>query len=74
MVTHAGALKTDGKVKLENYFLPQLTNKKKITSEFLMFEKSREVSYELIIGRNILSEIELNIIYDSYRFEWNDIK
>jgi hypothetical protein len=39
-----------------------------------MFEKSRKDAYDLIIGRNILSEIGLNILYDTHQFEWNDIK
>ncbi len=73
-ITQAGTFKTDGKVKLENYFLPQFTNKRKITSEFHMFEKSRKDAYDLIIGWNILSEIWLNILYDTHQFEWNDIK
>jgi hypothetical protein len=39
-----------------------------------MFEKSRKDAYDLIIGWNILSEIWLNILYDTHQFEWNDIK
>jgi hypothetical protein len=39
-----------------------------------MFEKSRKDAYDFIIEKNILSEIGLNILYDTQQFEWNDIK
>jgi hypothetical protein len=73
-ITQAVTFKTDGKVELKNYVLPQFTNKRKITSEIHMFEKNRADTYDLIIGRDILSKIGLNILYDTHQFEWNDIK
>jgi hypothetical protein len=58
----------DGKIELENYFLPQFPNKRKITSEFHMFEKNRADTYDLIIGRDIISKIELNMLYGTHQF------
>jgi hypothetical protein len=52
--TQAGSLKTKSTVMLENYFLPQFTAQRKVTNEFLFFNKVKEDSYDVIIGRDIL--------------------
>jgi hypothetical protein len=41
-ITQAGAFKTDGTVKLENYLLPQFTNNKKIMSDFHMLRRTEQ--------------------------------
>jgi hypothetical protein len=73
-VTQAGTFETEGQVKVENYFLPQFTNKRKITSDFHMFEKSSKDTYDLILGRDILTEIGFNILYENSKFMWQDIQ
>jgi hypothetical protein len=73
-VTQAGTFTTSGKVKLENYFLPQFTNKRKITSNFHMFNKKQEDTYDIIIGWDILTAIGFNILYASNKFEWENIQ
>jgi hypothetical protein len=73
-VTQAGTFTTSGKVKLENYFLPQFTNKRKITSNFHMFNKKQEDTYDIIIGQDILTAIGFNILYASNKFEWENIQ
>jgi hypothetical protein len=38
-VTQVGTFEMDSIVEVENYFLPQFTNKRKITSDFHVFQK-----------------------------------
>jgi hypothetical protein len=33
-----------------------------------MFEKNRADTYDLIIGRDIISKIELNMLYGTHQF------
>jgi hypothetical protein len=72
--TQAGTFETDGLVTVENFFLPQFTNKRKITSSFHMFQKSSKDTYDLILGRDILTSIGFNILYESNKFMWQDIQ
>jgi hypothetical protein len=73
-VTQAGTFETEGQVKVENFFLPQFTNKRKITSDFHMFEMSSKDTYDLILGRDILTEIGFNMLYENSKFMWQDIQ
>jgi hypothetical protein len=73
-VTQAGTFETEGQVKIENNFLPQFTNKRKITSDIHMFEKSSKDTYDLNLGRDILNEIGFNIFYENSKFMWHDIQ
>jgi hypothetical protein len=41
-VTQAGTFEMDSIVEVENYFLPQFTNKRRITSDFHVFKKANE--------------------------------
>ncbi len=73
-VTQAGTFETDSVVEVENYVLPQFTNKRKITTDFHVFQKSQQDTYDLILGRNILTSIGFNILYDTNKFMWQDIQ
>jgi hypothetical protein len=73
-VTQAGTFETNSIVEVENYFLPQFTNKQKITSNFHIFKKSQQDTYDLILGRDILTSIGFNILYDANKFMWQDIQ
>jgi hypothetical protein len=59
---------------LENYFLPQFTSQRKVTSEFHLFNKIKEDGYDVIIGRDILKTMGLQIHYDTESFVWDNIK
>jgi hypothetical protein len=72
--TQAGTFETNGTVKLENYILPQFTNKKKINSQFHMFSKRAGDTYDVIISRDILLEIGLTICYNKVKFIWDEIQ
>jgi hypothetical protein len=64
---------TKALVKLENYCLPQFSMKWKITSMLHLFAKHPSDHYDFIIGHDIQSEIELDILYSSKQIAWNDI-
>lgn len=70
----AGSFETDGVVTIENYFSPQFTNKRKISSDFHMFQKHSKDTYDLILDRDILTKIGFNILYDTNKFMWQDIQ
>jgi hypothetical protein len=73
-VTQAGTFETEGQVRVENYFLPQFTNKRKISSDFHVFTKNAKDTYDLILGRDILTNIGFNILYESNKFMWHDMQ
>jgi hypothetical protein len=71
--TQAGSFKTNSSVMLENYFLPQFTTQRKITSKFHLFDKPKVDGYD-IISHDILKTMGLQIHYDTESFVWDDIK
>jgi hypothetical protein len=66
--TQAGSFKTNSFVLLERYFLPQFTTQRKITNTFHLFDKLKEDGYDVIIGRDILKDMGLQIYYDTESF------
>ncbi len=62
--TQAGSFTTDATVKLENYCLPQFSMED--------YEHPSD-HYDFIIGCDVLFEIELDFLYSSKKFAWNDI-
>jgi hypothetical protein len=66
--TQAGSFKTNSFVLLERYFLPQFTTQRKITNTFHLFDKLKEDGYDVIIGRDILKDMGLQIHYDMESF------
>jgi hypothetical protein len=72
--TQAGSFKTNSSAMLENYFLPEFTTQRKVTSKFHLFNKIKEDGYDIIIGRDILKNMGLQIHYETESFVWDDIK
>jgi hypothetical protein len=72
-MTQAGTFEMEGAVRVENYIVPQFTNKKKVSSQFHMFDKTAGDTYDMIIGQDILLEIGLNICYNKVKFIWDEI-
>jgi hypothetical protein len=72
--TQAGSFKTNSFVLLERYFLPQFTKQRKLMNTFHLFNKLKEDGYDIIIGRDILKDMGLQIHYDTESFVWDDIK
>jgi hypothetical protein len=72
--TQAGTFEMRGTVKMEQYIFPQFTNRRKVDSQFHMFWKCAEDTYDVIIGRDILLEIGLTICYNKVKFIWDDIQ
>jgi hypothetical protein len=66
--TQAGSFKTNSFVLFECYFLPQFTKQRKLTNTFHLFDKLKEDGYDIIIGRDILKDMGLQIHYDMESF------
>jgi hypothetical protein len=71
--TATGVLQTDGTVQIENYILPQFTQKRHITTSFHMYQKRSKDKYDFILGRDLLQDIGLDIHYSNSQFVWDNI-
>jgi hypothetical protein len=71
--TATGSFQTDGMVTIENYHLPQFTRKRHITSSFHMFQKRLKDKYDFILGRDLLTELSIDIRYSTTQLVWEDI-
>jgi hypothetical protein len=71
--TATGVLLTQGKVEVKQCRLPQFTTKRNITATFHMFDKRSNDKYDLILCRDLLQAIGLDIHYSSSTFRWNNI-
>jgi hypothetical protein len=68
-----GSFQTDGIVTIENYHLPQFTRKRHTTSSFHMFQKRSKDKYDFILGRDLLTELSIDIRYSTAQFVWENI-
>ena len=54
--------------------LPQFKFKRSVSFEAHTFEKDKEERYELILGRDFMQSIRLNMFYNFMQFQWGGIK
>ena len=71
--TQAGQFKTLGSKNFAALRLPQFSIHRTFSSTFHLFEKKPEGRYDVILGRDVLQLIGLDIINSSKQFEWNGI-
>ena len=71
--TQAGQFKTHGSQIVNALKLPQFSTHRTFSSNFHMFEKKQDGRYDLILGRDILQSIGLDILNSDKKFEWNGI-
>jgi hypothetical protein len=71
--TASGTLLTQGKVEIKQCCLPQFTRKRHITSTFHVFTKRPNDKYDVVLGRNFLQAIGLDIHYSASQFTWDNI-
>ena len=62
------------KFKINKLNLPQFTSKRTVAFEAHSFNKEKGERYDVILGRNFMQKIGLNILYDSMQFHWGGIK
>ena len=58
---------------VKDYKLPQFTSHRKFDGLFHFFEKSSEDQYDTIIGRDLLGQIGINLIYSTGHVRWGNI-
>jgi hypothetical protein len=71
--TASGTLLTQGKVEIKQCCLPQFTRKQHIASTFHMFTKCSNDKYDIILDRDFLQAIGLDIRYSASQFTWDNI-
>jgi hypothetical protein len=68
-----GILQMDGTVQIENFILPQFTQKRYITTSFHMYQKQSKDKYDFILGCDLLKGIRFDIHYSASRFACDNI-
>ena len=71
--TQAGPFKTQGSGDVPSLKLPQFSSHRTFSSVFHMFEKKLGSRYDMILGRDILQKIGLNVLNSNKQFEWSGI-
>ena len=58
---------------IEQLLLPEFSDKKNITWHFSLFE-GNEVGYDVVIGRDLMLELGMEISFAKKTAAWEDIK
>ena len=72
--TQAGNFVTGSRSKLTRLKLPQFTIRRSIAFDAHVFDKKENDKYDLILGRDFMQAIGMNLLYDSKQFQWGEIK
>ena len=71
--TKGGKFFTSKRVMVKDCKLPQFTSHRKFDGLFHLFEKSSEDWYDAIIGRDLISQIGIDLIYSTGHVRWGNI-
>jgi len=71
--TATGILETKGTTTIENCRLPQFTKNCAVSSTFHLFDKRSADKYDVILGRDLLQAIGMDIHYSTNQFVWDNI-
>jgi hypothetical protein len=71
--TANGIMQTDGSVIIEKFSLPHFSRKRFITTSFHMYQKTAKDKYDFIIGRDLLTDLGLDIHYSASQFVWDHV-
>ena len=72
--TQAGMFQTQGWLRLKKVKLPQITTKRSFQADFHLFNRKDEDQYRFILGRDVLQNIKLDILFSSNLFKWDHIR
>jgi hypothetical protein len=71
--TATGILETKGTTTIEKCRLPQFTKNRAISSTFHLFDKHSTDTFDVILGRDLLQAIGMDIHYSTKQFVWDNI-
>ena len=71
--TKGGKFSTSKRVVVKDCKLPQFTSHRKFDGLFHLFEKSDDDQYDAIIGRDLLGQIGIDLIYSTGHVRWGNI-
>ena len=60
--TKAGTFTTSEEVQVKKIVLPQFTTKRKIDGSFHLFNKSKEDTYDFILGQDFCQQVGLDVL------------
>jgi len=66
-------LETKGTTTIEKCRLPQFTKNRAVSSTFHLFDKRPTNKYDVILGRDLLQAIGMDIHYSTNQFVWDNI-
>ena len=72
--TQGGDFTTQGVVELDEASLPQFTRRRKFSFRAHQIVSEAKGMYDIMLGRDFLQQIGLDILYSSKEFCWDDIK
>jgi hypothetical protein len=70
--THAGCLKTQKVVTMQDIRLPEFDKKRHINQQKLLVFDNKNVKYDIILGTNFLSEAGIMLNYSEGNMKWFD--
>ena len=71
--TQAGNFSTQKRVTVKECKLPQFTTHRKFDGLFHLFKKSKNDKYDVIIERDLLKKIDIDLLYSTEHIRWGDI-
>ena len=72
--TQVGTFETSLEAQISGVRLPQFTTKRDFPVTLNLFEPSTDTNYAAIIGRDLMQELGLDILFSSKAFRWGDIE
>ena len=72
--TQVGVFHTEQEAEVDNVRLPQFTTKRSFRATFNLFTPSNDTKYDIIIGRDIMQELGLDVLNSSRTFRWGEIE
>ena len=72
--TKGGNFDTFAKGEIQGLQLPQFTTRRSFNAKFHLFRGSKKERYDVIIGRDILQSLGIDIINSKRTFKWDDIE
>ena len=72
--TQGGNFDTFGQGKIDGLMFPQFTTQRKFAYNFHLFKGSKNDKYDVIIGRDLMQALGIDILNSRRTFKWDDIE
>ena len=72
--TKGGKFETFARSLISGLQFPQFTTRRSFEHEFHVFKNEQNEKYDVIIGRDLMQNLGIDIMYSRRTFQWDDIK